>query len=360
MGFNPHEPYNDLPLLPPKGKVQTEEVLKKCISATRSLAQLKGAGSLVPNQSILINSIPLQEAKDSSEIENIVTTQDDLYQAEVSESNVSSPHTKEVLRYRTALKKGYEMLSRRPISTNLIIEICRTVLDTDIDIRKVPGTKLENPDTKKIVYTPPEGEEIIRRKLHNLEIFINEDNGLDPLVKLAIIHYQFEAIHPFGDGNGRTGRILNILYLVEQKLLEIPVLYLSRYIINNRNEYYKRLKGVTEKSDWEPWILYILDAVDKTSLETCEKIVAIKDLMAETIDFCRENLPKRVYSKELVELLFVQPYCKISFLVEADIAKRQSASEYLKELEKIGILVGEKKGRETIYKHPKLLDILST
>lgn len=244
------------------------------------MAELKGAGDLIPNQAILINAIPLQEAKASSEIENIVTTQDKLYRAAALEGADADLPTKEVLRYRSALRHGFEALAARAISTNLLIEVCSVLLGTEITLRKVPGTHLTNPITNDVIYTPPppQGEGVIRDKLSNLERFIHDHQEIDPLVRLALIHYQFEAIHPFYDGNGRTGRILNILFLVSEKLLTIPVLYLSRYIIENKADYYNLLRGVTEQGAWEPWILYILDAIEVTAQETCQRISAIRNL----------------------------------------------------------------------------------
>jgi Fic family protein len=358
MPFDPQKPYNDLPLLPPPADLETRAVLKKCIAANRALAELKGAGDLIPNQAILINSIPLQEAKASSEIENIVTTSDALYRAAASEKASVDSATKEVLRYRTALKCGYDLLAERPLSVNLMIEVCRILRNADVDVRRVPGTAIANQTTRQVLYTPPEGEKVIREKLHNLEQYMHAEDDLDPLIRLAVMHYQFEAIHPFHDGNGRTGRILNILYLVEKGLLKIPVLYLSRYIIQNKGQYYRLLREVTERQTWEPWILYMLAAVQETARWTCEKILAIRDLLEETVSFCREKLPGRVYSRELIDLIFLQPYCKIAFLVEAGMAERKTAGSYLQELEKAGVLNSVRIGRERIYINPRLVELL--
>lgn len=350
-------PYNDLPPLPPQSELESKEILRKAIKANRSLAELKGVGELIPNQSMLINSIPLQEARASSEIENIITTNDKLFQAAAVES-VSDPATKEVLHYRTALNNGFNMLQDRPISVNLMIDICRTLKNTEIDVRKIPGTTLSNPMTGEVYYTPPEGERIIREKLGNLENYIHQEDDLDPLIRMAVMHYQFEAIHPFHDGNGRTGRILNILFLVEKGLLKIPVLYLSRYIIQNKSEYYRLLRRVTTEGAWEPWVMYMLTAIEETASWTCEKMKAIRNLLEETILFCRERLPATVYSRELIDLIFIQPYCKIAFLVDAEIAERKTASVYLQKLEGIGVLHSIQVGREKIYINPKLVDLL--
>lgn len=359
MSFDPRKSYNDLPLLPPLQELETTVVLKKAITANRVLAELKGAGDLIPNQSILINSIPLQEAKSSSEIENIVTTNDALFQAAASEKGGADPQAKEVLRYRTALKQGFELLVTKPVSVNLLVALHQTMISSTSGIRKIPGTTISNPATGKVLYTPPEGEAVIREKLTNLEKFIHAEDGLDPLVRLAVIHYQFEAIHPFYDGNGRIGRILNLLYLVERGLLKIPVLYLSRYIIKHKNDYYRLLQEVTYSQAWEAWILFILDAIEKTAIWTCEKILAIRSLLEETTALCREKLPGNVYSRELVDLIFIQPYCKISIVVEAGLAERKTASVYLQKLEEIGVLESVKIGREKIYLNPGLIKLLS-
>lgn len=358
MPFDRTTPYNDLPSLPPGGELETKAVLKRAIGATRALAELKGAGDLIPNQSILINSIPLQEARASSEIENIVTTDDKLFRAAASELE-ADPATKEVLRYRTALKSGFEHLGSRPLSTNTMIQICGILHGYDMDVRKLSGTVIANPNTREVIYTPPTGEQVIREKLANLESFIHEDSPLDPLVRMAVMHYQFEAIHPFHDGNGRTGRILNILYLVERGLLKIPVLYLSRFIIENKNDYYRLLNGVTSAGDWEPWVLYMLTAVEETAKWTCEKVHAIRQLTQETRSKVKEALPG-IYSRELIDAIFMQPYSKTAYLVDAGLAERKTASTYLRRLTDIGVLTQLRVGRENVYLHPRLLELLKS
>jgi len=360
MPFDPQKPYNDLPLLPPPVELETRAVLKKAIAANKALAELKGAGELIPNQLILIQAIGLQEAKLSSEIENIVTTNDELYRAFADEGQRTNPHTKEVLRYKDALWHGYNAIRQenRPLTTRLYEEIYQIIKETRAGLRSTPGTKLAN-SSHEVIYTPPEGEHVIREKLANLEQFLYARNDLDPLVKLAVMHYQFEAIHPFTDGNGRTGRILNILYLIEEGLLDIPILYLSRYIIENKNPYYLGLRGVTEKSTWEAWILYMLEAVEQTARMTRERILAIRDQMNESIERVKMDLPK-IYSKDLLELLFRQPYCKIRFLEEAGIAQRKTAAYYLRELERIGFLTPHKAGREVYFINEPLLKILAS
>jgi len=360
MSFNPAEPYNDLPLLPPTGELETKAVLKKCVAANRALAELKGAGDLIPNQAMLINAIPLQEAKLSSEIENIVTTQDALFHAALDEARNTDPHTKEVLRYRTALKRGFEAVQTESLRISLMEEICSNLRNETVTFRQEEdGVYIGNPTARTITYTPPDGGEPLRTKLENLHEFLMNEHDTDPLVRMSVAHYQFEAIHPFTDGNGRTGRIMNILFLIHAGLLRIPVLYLSRFLIQHKAEYYRLLKGVTENAAWEAWNLFILEAVEETANWTTNRITAIRDLFDQTLHRCRSNLPSKVYSKELVELIFAEPYSKIQFLVDAGIAKRQTASEYLKELERIGILSGEKRGREVIYKHPALLRVLT-
>lgn len=358
MSFNPQQPYDDLPSLPPRADVETKAVLKQCVAASRALAELKGAGGLIPDQAILINAIPLQEAKLSSEIENIVTTQDDLFRAAVEESVDADPSTKEVLRYRTALRNGYEALASQPFSIELVRETCRILRGQTVDFRSPSDhVRISDTRTRSLIYTPPSGGPALVEKLRNLESYLLAADGPDPLIRMAVAHYQFEAIHPITDGNGRTGRILNILYLVHTGLLQIPVLYISRFIIQNKPDYYRLLREVTECDDWEPWLLYMLRGVEETALWTTGRIQAIRELFDLTMDRCRTEAPK-IYSKELIELIFRQPYCKISFIVDAGIAKRKTASEYLQELERIGVMVGEKHGRETIYKHPALLEVL--
>lgn len=358
MAFDPAKPFNRLPQLPPKVDLETKAVLKKCIAANRALAELKGIGDLIPNQGMLINAIPLQEAKLSSEIENIVTTADKLFRAAVQEDGEHDPHTKEVLRYRTALHRGFEALNERPLSINLFGEICSTIHDKEMTLRKVPGTTISNQATKEVIYTPPVGEDLLRELLANLERYIHAEDDVDPLIKSAVIHYQFEAIHPYHDGNGRTGRIISILYMIERELLRIPVLYLSRYIIHNKNEYYGLLRAVTEKREWEAWILYMLTAIEETAKWTRDRIIAIRNLFDETCVRCKEDLPSNIYSKDLIEAVFIQPYCKITFLVDAGIGHRQTASLYLQALEEMHVLSSIKTGRERIYINPKLVEIL--
>ncbi len=356
--MDPSKPYNDLPFIPPKKSLETPKVLKKAIAANRELAELKGAGPLIPNQSVLIQTLGLQEAKLSSEIENIVTTNDELYRAYADSAMKTDPHTKEVLRYEEALWYGYEAVVKknRLCSTALFEEISGIIIEKNAGIRKLPGTQLKNP-FGEVIYTPPEGEAVLRDKLDNLVRFIYEDKGLDPLVKLALIHYQFEAIHPFYDGNGRTGRILNILYLLHEKLLDLPILYLSKYIIENKNDYYVNLRNVTFNADWETWIIYMLDCVEKMSRMTRKKILAIVELFTKTVVLLKKEASK-IYSKDLVEVLFKHPYCKIRFLEEIGI-HRETASKYLQQISKIGLLTCFQKGREKYFVNVPFLDLLA-
>lgn len=347
MPFDRNQPYNDLPLLPPAMELETKAVLKQAIAANRVLANLRGLAAQIPNQGVLINSIVLQEARLSSEIENIVTTNDELYRADADADGKTDPHTKEVLRYRQALNFGFRQLKERPLSTNLFIDIVRTIKQVDLGVRRVPNTALKN-TLNEVVYTPPVGEAVIREKLANLEQFIHAQDGLDPLVKMAVMHYQFEAIHPFEDGNGRTGRIVNLLYLVEQGLLDIPVLFLSRYIIANKPGYYEGLRGVTERQDWERWILYMLRAVESTAQQTFDQVTRIRLLMEQVREQVQQQAPG-IYSKDLIEAIFQHPYTKIQFLVDANIAKRQTASSYLQTLAGLGVLRSIKQGREMYY-----------
>ncbi len=355
MSFDRNRPYNDLPLLPPPVELETKAVLKRAVAAHRALADLRGMAARIPNQAILINGIVLQEARLSSEIENIVTTQDELFRAAADMDGKADSATKEVLRYREALWTGFGRLKDRPLTTNLVIELVRVIRNLDLDVRAVPGTKLANPATGEVIYTPPEGQALLREKLANLERFLYPEppDDLDPLVRMAVMHYQFEAIHPFTDGNGRTGRILNILWLVEQGLLDIPVLYLSRYILVNKAAYYAGLRGVTENAAWEPWVLYMLEGVEQTARETGERVRRILDLMENVRQEVHAKAP-RIYSKDLIELIFQHPYCKIQFLLDAQLAKRQTASEYLRNLAELGLLRPLKIGRERYYVNERL------
>ncbi|MEI7537050.1 MAG: Fic family protein [Comamonadaceae bacterium] len=351
------QPWNQLPPLPPAVELETKPVLKQCITARAALAELKQAAELIPNQTMLINTIVLLEAKDSSEIENIVTTTDELFQYAQGGDKLANAATKEALRYRTALYRGYQSLTARPLCTATAVEVCRTIKAADLDIRRTPGTQLINDRTGEVIYTPPEGEACLRELLANWERFLHNQTDLDPLVRMAVGHYQFEAIHPFSDGNGRTGRVLNILYLIQTELLALPILYLSRHIIAHKADYYRLLLDTTRTGKLGPWIIFMLQAVEETAKWTTGKIAAIRNLAEHTTEHVRERLPK-IYSRELVDVIFEQPYCRIGNLVEKNIAQRQSASRYLKELTSIGVLREVQAGKEKLFIHPKLMQLL--
>lgn len=354
----PELPYDALPGLPPAVELESKVVLKQCITARTALAELKGSAELLPNQGILINTLPLLEARASSEIENIVTTTDRLFQFRSLDTQ-ADPATKEALRYGTALLEGFRSLGRRPLCTRTAEEICSQIKGIDMKVRSVPGTALANDRTGEVIYTPPVGEDRLRTLLGNWETFLHGNAELDPLIRMAVAHYQFEAIHPFTDGNGRTGRILNSLFLISEGLLTLPVLYLSRYIIQHKEDYYRRLLDVTREQAWEPWILYILRAVEETAGWTTAKIEAIRRLSAHTIDFVRQAAPKS-YSRELVELIFERPYCRIQDVTDATgIAARQTASRRLKQLVDVGVLEERSFGREKLFIHPKLMELLT-
>ncbi len=357
--FDASKPFNDLPLLPPPGDlIETTEILKKCINARVSLAELKQAAELIPNAAVLVNALPLLEARASSEIENIVTTTDKLFEFVDMAEDKADAATKEALRYRSALFEGTKMVRRGMLTTDMAIQICSTIKDVELDIRDDSGTRLTNRQTGEVIYTPPVGQELLQEKLKNWADFMQESKDIDPLVRMAVQHYQFEAIHPFTDGNGRTGRIMNILFLVQQGLLDTPILYLSRHIIQNKGEYYRLLNEVTQKQSWTPWIMYMLNGVEETCIWTTDKIKAIRELMQHTSQYVQKQLPK-TYSWELVEALFKQPYCRITNLVSTGVAKRQTASVYLKQLCDIGVLKEVRSGRETLFVHPKYIELLT-
>ena len=352
------QPYNTLPILPPDlDAIETKAVLKACIRARAALGELRQAAQLIPNQAMLINTLPLLEARASSEIENIVTTTDKLFQHVNQPESGADPATKEALRYGRALFEGFQALRDRPLTTRTLEALCTTIKGTEMSVRRTPGTALVNDQTGQIIYTPPEGEDRVRTLLANWERFVNTPGEIDPIIRMAIAHYQFEAIHPFGDGNGRTGRIVNSLILIQEEVLTLPILYLSRYIIRHKAEYYRLLQAVTSEGAWEDWVLYIVRGVEDTATWTREKIAAICALMEETRAYVKAGLPK-IYSHELVGLIFEQPYCRISNLVETGVAKRQTASGYLKALVEIGVLSEVTLGREKLFLHPRFMDLL--
>lgn len=358
MKYNALKPNNSLPDLPPAVDIETKAVLKKVISASRALSELKGAITNLPNPLLFIDTINLQEAQASSAIENIITTQDDIFQATVADKKVEDPATKEVMHYKDALWFAVEKIEKNPIlNTNLFIAIMRIIKENKSGIRNITGTQLKNPATGKIIYTPPEGETIIRDKLKALEIFINTEGDFDPLIKLALIHYQFEAIHPFFDGNGRTGRIILLLYLKLCGLMDFPALYLSSYILKNKSDYYIHLRDVTEKNDWQNWIMYMLDMIEQTSKKSRLTIERIAYLMKTTGLEIQEQLPK-VYSKDLLEILFRLPYMKRTFIVNAGLGNVKTAGSYLKLLEEKGFLTSVIVGKEKLYLNIRLMELL--
>lgn len=356
--LDPKRPHNDLPLLPPGVDIETKAVLKKCIAARTALAELRLAGGLIPDPSVLVHAIPNLEAKDSSAIENIVTTQDELFREASGGDQQASAATKEAARYRNALYAAVEALKQRPVSARIAVDVCRTITGIDLDVRRTPGTTLTNSFTGEVIYTPPEGETRLRDLLSNWETFANTATDIDPLVRMAVLHYQFEAIHPFPDGNGRTGRILNILGLIQDGLLDLPTLYLSRHILGTRGAYYTLLARVTSHQEWEPWLLYMLTAVEETSHWTTGKIRAIRALMDDTTAYVRASAPKLPHA--VVEQIFTLTYNRIGNLVERGIAKREAASKYLRELERLGVLESQKSGRDVIFLHRKYLNVLNS
>jgi Fic family protein len=351
---------NQLADLPPAIDLETLPILKKSAQAHRFLAELKGISATIPNQSILINTLALQEAKDSSAIENIVTTHDELFQQELFADAAVNAAAKEVSRYSVALKHGFDQVRKTELLTNNhIIEIHAALGSGRPGLRTMPGTELKNKDTGATVYVPPQDGEEIKRLMTNLEKYINDDDfsKLDPLVKMAVIHYQFESIHPFYDGNGRTGRIMNILYLVQKGLLNIPVLYLSRYVIERKSEYYHHLQSVRDAGTWEDWILFMLDGVEKTSKQTIAIVKDIQKIMQAYKVIIREKF--KFYSQDLLNNLFSHPYTKIQFLQKDLGVSRLTATKYLDALAKEGLLKKQKTGRSNYYINTALFGILT-
>ena len=365
MMFNPLMPYNELPLLCPQaGKLETIPVLRACSVARAALARLDASVALLPNRDILTRTIPLMEAQASSEIENVVTTNDELFRKDsLSDLELDRlpPAEKEAFGYREGIYRGIRMLDERPVCTNLAVELCRLLkADSRIEIRRIPGCTLRETGTGRIVYTPPAGEDLLRGLLADWERFLNGDGAcaeLDPLVRMAAGHGQFESIHPFSDGNGRTGRMLCVLFLVQEKLLHQPVLYLSGTILREKAEYYRVLQEVHVSGEFEPLLLYFMDAVRRTADETTEKILSVVRLMGETKNAIRA-LGGRIYSHELLDTLFKLPYCRIRNLVEAGVARQQTAGRYLHALASAGILREVRMGRDKLYFNHRLFDVL--
>ncbi len=346
--------------LPVPFDFESKKVLKALPSAHFALAELKGIAASIPNQNILINTLGLQEAKDSSAIENIITTHDDLYKSELNLGNLRSLDAKEVQNYISALKKGFGLINQKGLLTNqIILQIQETLEGNKAGFRKLPGTALKNATTGETVYTPPQSYDEIIELMTNLEQYINDSelHNIDPLIKMAIIHFQFESIHPFYDGNGRTGRIINILYLILEKLQSLPILYLSNYIIKHKSEYYKCLQQVRDNNLWEEWVLFIIKGVEETAKETTELILKIKDLMQVSKNMLRDNY--KFYSQDLLNNLFKHPYTKIEFVVNDLGISRLTAANYLNKLADDGILMKEKLGTGNYYINVKLFELLT-
>lgn len=357
--INNENPFNELPLLPPvRDKIETVKVLRQLVKASVALAELKGLAKILPNPTILLNAVILKEARASSEIENVITTQDKLYQAISAKGVQADNATKEVLRYREAMLYGFHFIQKKGfISTNAIIEIQKILEENAAGIRKLSGTALRNAATGKVIYTPPDNPDSINRLMRNLEEYLNHANEISPLIKMAVQHYQFESIHPFYDGNGRTGRIINVLYLILNGLIENPILYLSAYIIDNKADYYRLLQEVRTKDNWEDWVMYILKGIEQTAQETITQVKEISELFAQTQELVKRKAPK-TYSKELIELLFEHPYCKTEYLTERFGISRVTAAKYLKELERIKVLQTKQVWKETLYINTRLFDLL--
>jgi Fic family protein len=363
--FDRKVPYNDLPDLPMQNDFIDKEVLMKWGLASRSLAELNRNILRIPNPKMLVNTVSLQEAKSSTEIENIFTTEDELYKAisETIKEEYANSSTKEVLKYREALWEGFYLVKKKnEIDKKTIVNVFQKIKDTTQEFRSPQSQiviKRGQSELRpgEIIYTPPRGEGIIEAKIDNLLVFMKQEDEIDPLIKMAIAHYQFEAIHPFTDGNGRTGRILNLLYLIDQKLLSHPVLYLSNYIIQNKDDYYYYLSGVTQKSDWKSWVIFMLTAVEKTSNHTNQLIDEIMIQLVETYNYAKSKL--KWYSLEVNQALFFQPYIKQRFIGEITGAKsRTTLTKYMHQLVQIGVLSERKEGKEVFYVNNDLLRIL--
>ena len=357
MPWSPQVPFNDLQPLPPVGlDLEPKSVLKATVEARTALATLAQASQLLPNPTILIHAVPLLEAQASSEIENIVTTADELFKH--VQSGGGDHATKEALRYRSALFAGVEWIRSRPLTAVTAARICSVLQGREMAVRAVPGTRIANPTTREVVYAPPEGTHLIGEKLTAWERFIHDDDDLDPLVRMAVAHYQFEAIHPFHDGNGRTGRVVNILMLIEAGLLNDPILYLSRAIIARKNDYYRLLRAVTAEEAWIEWVLYMLEVVRESANSTTRKIGAIRT--------CQNDIAARARGAttggrdaQFLAVLFEQPYCRINVVAERCNVSRQTASSWLHALVTAGLLSDVKVGRELLFVNHEFLDVLT-
>ncbi|MCY3998383.1 MAG: Fic family protein [Flavobacteriaceae bacterium] len=351
-------PFNNLPLLPINFNFLNQKIVDQLIRTSNSLSVLSKSLEIIPNHDVFINNLIIDECKSSSEIENIVTTHDDLYKA-ISLNEKTSHQVKEVLNYRSALYKGLELIKSKPLSTNVFIEIVQEINQNQSGIRNTPGTVLKN-NSGKVVYTPPEGEKVIRDLLKNLENYIHAADDLHPLLKIGVIHYQFEAIHPFYDGNGRAGRILNILYLVDKGLIPSPILYLSRYILDNKTNYYNGFERIRETNDWENWTIYFLKGIRETSEQVLNRLIKINKYIEKTEIIIREALPRKLDIKHMTNILYSQPYCKPKFLIGSMIKDRRTAMKHLNTLTKLGLLRKEKISNEYLYLNLPLVSCLKS
>lgn len=359
LSFDPANPCNELPPVPPAAELENRTVLKACIEARTALAELSQAAELLPDQAVLLGILPLLEALASSEIENIGVSADSLFRfAQPDREVMADAATQEVLRYRTALIRGTQYLRRRPLGTATAVDVCSTLLGVQLDVRQGRGAALVNHLTGEVMYTPPQGEAVLRRLLANWESFLHAAEDIDPLVRMAVAHFQFAAIQPFTAGNGRTGRILNLLFIVEQGLLELPILCLSRAILRRRVDYYWLLRATLSEDSWERRILHVLGAVEETARWTTALIRSLRQLLGDLDEQLRREAPG-VHSRELVELIFVQPYCRIRNLVAAGIAQRQTAAVYLKQLCDLGVLEEMRAGRDKLFVNQRLMRLLA-
>lgn len=356
-GWRRDVPYNELPTPPDADRLETRAVLKEAVEARAALARLDESAASIPNAAVLINAIPLLEAQASSEIENIVTTTDALFRHAEDDAH-ADPATKEALRYRSALRAGFDHVRSRGLSTSVAMEVCTTIKGHHMDLRSLPGTRIGNPSTGEVAYSPPEGQEVIAGMLADWERFIHADDGMDPVVRMAAAHYQFEAIHPFTDGNGRTGRILNILMLTDAGVLGQPLLYLSRYFIETKADYYRLLLKVTAENAWEDWIRYVLKGVAQSSIQTTTKIADIKSLQ-ERFAHTARAASRGSADSELQSVLFEQPYCRISTVMARCEVSRPTAVKWLDALVSVGVLADIKVGRERLFINHDLLELLA-
>lgn len=358
--MDPKKPYNHLPFLPPDFNLDDVDILKKVNVANIALSKLEGSSLAIPNRNLLIEPLSVREAVASSRIENINTTVAEIFKAELFPDKLQSKAEKETLHYRDALRIGFSLIQKQGfLHTNSFLEIQKILEPNKAGIRKLPGTNIVNSSTSEILYTPPEGEDIIRRLLKNYEMYFNDfSDDIDPLIKLAILHYQFEAIHPFYDGNGRTGRIMMVLHLILAKRLELPILFISGYINQHRADYYRLLNAVTKDANWKEWIMFILNAVEIQASETAETVTQIKKMHKEYKEVIKDKLPK-IYTAELVDYLFANPFYNQQRLSQVMNKERKTAAKYLNSLLEENLIEAFKFRREKIYYCQKLLKLLS-